>query len=426
MSYCKNNFDMLKCKSMGEVLSFVDSIMMTPENYFRKHGSLPITNLDKYISDLQNAPEEEISGMAHGRTRVLMGVSESGKPIYKQVSGRNQDERNDAIVQAYIQSGRIWEFISQDMAVKPTTSKNNSITVAQYAGEWFDRYKRGKLALTTEYQLQQRVKYIQEKFGDKPMKDITTADVQGFFDEYSSHGVETVRTMRGTVSELFKAAEDDGILPVKAIIWNRVKAKGRKVKTRRAATMDEYKDIAAHLSDLTDPVEQLAVAILMFTGMRPEELLGLRWEDIDLSAGKIHIERAAAFAGTRNLREVKEPKTKGSKTWIPIITALAPILENHKQDVGWIIHDDDGNPFETQLRWARKWKDIVSHINLYGLRPCEFRKTVPTIMNAMGVDVKSIQALLRHSKVDTTMNIYAEVEPASFIKGCEQLTAAAG
>ena len=426
MTYCKNNLNLLQCRTMGDVLSFVDSIMMTPENYFRKHGSVPSLNLDRCINDVLNAPEEEITDMAHGRTRVLMGVSESGKPIYKQISGKNQDERNDAIVEAYIQSGRIWEFIKPDTAVNSITVKNNSVTVAEYAGKWFDLYKRGKLAATSEYQLGQRVKRIQKWFGDKPMDSITTADIQGFFDAHANWARQTTASMRGTVVELFKAAEDDGILPTKAIIWGRVKTASRDVKTRRAASIDEYNDILAHLSDLTDPVERLTVAILAYTGMRPEEVRGLRWEDIDFSGNRIYINRAATYATTRNSLVIKDPKTKSSKTWIPVVPDLMPILKKYRQDEGWIVHDEDGEPFQTYNQWTKKWKEISSHIDLHGLRAAEFRRTVPTVMSAKGAVPKTIQRLLRHSNLDTTMNVYAEVEPTSFIKGCEVLTAKAG
>ena len=43
--------------------------------------------------------------MAYERTRVLMGLDANDRPVYKQISGRSQDQRNDNIVRAYIEAG---------------------------------------------------------------------------------------------------------------------------------------------------------------------------------------------------------------------------------------------------------------------------------------------------------------------------------
>lgn len=49
--------------------------------------------------------------MAYSRPMVLIGHDPGGKPKYRRISGRSQDEINDKIVQTYVDSGRIWEFI---------------------------------------------------------------------------------------------------------------------------------------------------------------------------------------------------------------------------------------------------------------------------------------------------------------------------
>ena len=192
--------------------------------------------------------------------------------------------------------------------------------------------------------------------------------------------------------------------------------------------MKQHEDILDHLCDLTEPVEQLAVSILAYTGIRPEELLALRWEDIDFDAKRINIQRALVFPGTNDKERksghalLKGTKTEGSTDWIPLVDGLEKIMLQHRKSSGWIIHDQDGNIFETYYRWKKVWKRAAKNIELYGLNVCEFRKTMASVLTAKGVDIKSVQRLLRHASADMTINTYAEVDEDTFITSCSVIS----
>ena len=68
--------------------------------------------------------------------------------------------------------------------------------------------------------------------------------------------------------------------------------------------------------------------LLVYTGMRREEVLGLRWEDIDTEKGLLHVRRAIAFKG--NLPVIGATKTRNGKRTIP----LHPDLQRAKQLIG--------------------------------------------------------------------------------------------
>ena len=73
--------------------------------------------------------------MAYNRIRVLIGVDPKGQPVYTQISGSSQDEINDKIVKAYVQSGRIFEFLPAGLS-----PLNTSISPVQPAGHGFRGY----------------------------------------------------------------------------------------------------------------------------------------------------------------------------------------------------------------------------------------------------------------------------------------------
>ena len=63
------------------------------------------------------------------RQRVRISTNDDGTPVYKWVQGRTLDELNDAIIEVYISSGRIWEFINREAETAPA----QQMTFQEYA-----------------------------------------------------------------------------------------------------------------------------------------------------------------------------------------------------------------------------------------------------------------------------------------------------
>lgn len=385
-------------------------------------GSMPL-NLDSYTGSTQNAPEGGIP-TAYERTRVYMGLDNNGKPVYKQISGKTQDQRNENIVKAFIESGLIWDYMPNPNRTACATVKQSKTPVSEFAWDWFNRYKKGHLAKSTEYQMGKRLEKVVACFEGKYIEEINTDDVMPFIEYGKSRdwAHSTFGDHIATMKEMFAYAVEKGVLAANAINWKRIKNPGVEKHMRKAATVKQYEDILAHIPDLENPIEQLALSILAYTGMRPEELYGLRWEDIDLNKNMLNIERAITFTGSDNSADHKDTKTPASKTWIPIPEGLCAILEKHHKASGFVIHNENGDSFEKYSDTkGQLWDKIRKHINLYDLRPSEFRKTVASAMLAKGVDVKTTQRFLRHKKADITVNTYAEVDPDALLTGCNKL-----
>ena len=83
------------------------------------------------------------------------------------------------------------------------------------------------------------------------------------------------------------------------------------------------------------PGERRMAALLYCTGMRIEEVLGLRWEDIDTERGCIHIRRAVVHPG-RNMPEIKSTKSKAERT-IPLPRHLLDEL-SPKEETGFLLN----------------------------------------------------------------------------------------
>ena len=107
----------------------------------------------------------------------------------------------------------------------------------------------------------------------------------------------------------------------------------RKVKIREALPLDEFKEILSGIGGLAEDDRRM-MALMLLTGMRRGEILGLRWEDIRLDEGLIYVQRNVTYAG--NQPHVGTPKTSSGERMIPINGILAEYLQPFQQE-GFIL-----------------------------------------------------------------------------------------
>lgn len=174
-----------------------------------------------------------------------------------------------------------------------------------------------------------------------------------------------------------------------------------KKKTKREALdIEAAQDIIAHLDRLKGN-DLLLLALLIYTGMRRSEVLGLRWEDISFDRNLIHVQRAVTFKDNRPV--VGTTKSEAGVRYIPLEGQLKAILSPMRQLSGYVIGQD--NPI-TETTYKRTWERIGRKIDLHGATAHVFRHTYIT-MAAAHVDIKTLQSIAGHADISTTMNRYA-------------------
>lgn len=159
------------------------------------------------------------------------------------------------------------------------------------------------------------------------------------------------------------------------------------------------------------------MALLMYTGLRRGEALGLRWEDIDQARGVIHVSRNVTYhTATAN---VGTPKTENGYRDVPLVPHLTRILDPI-QPTGYIIASTQ-KPAEPicHSTFVRTWKRIDESIDLHGATPHIFRHTYLTILAGLNIDVKTLQAIAGHSDIQITMNRYVHKRIEGLIEAGE-------
>lgn len=161
--------------------------------------------------------------------------------------------------------------------------------------------------------------------------------------------------------------------------------------------------------------------LLLTTGVRRGELLGLKWDKIDLKNNQITIDNNLLYSPEKGLYE-SSPKTSTSIRVIAIPQEITKLLKEYKQwylqqkllnssrwkNSNFLFVKDDGSPMhpDSVTDWLSKF---ANRHNLPHINPHAFRHTMASILYFNNVDSITISKRLGHSKVSTTSDIYAHI-----------------
>lgn len=355
--------------------------------------------------------------MAKYRHRIIIGHNDDGTAIIKQISADSVDALNDRIVTEYICCGRIWEFMDKTGSLmEQAKSAPQAITFREYTEKWFETYKKPTLKPTTlkAYSVSLNA-HLYPAFGDMGIADITTKDVQDFLNERHHMSAKSQREYLVLMRQIFESAIEDGLITSNPASSKRLIIRSSKpTKQRDALTLEDTTDIVRSMKRLECEDRRL-LALLLYTGLRRGEMLGLRWEDIDIAQGLIHVQRNVTF--TSNQPILGTPKSKSGIRDIPLLPQL---LESIKplEVTGYIV---GGEAPITLMKYERSFERIERTIDLHGATAHVLRHTYLTLLSNAGVEPKTIQAIGGHADIGITMNRYVNSQKKQVLLAGEKM-----
>jgi len=164
--------------------------------------------------------------------------------------------------------------------------------------------------------------------------------------------------------------------------------------------------------------------LLIVTGLRPGEALGLRWSDIDLAHNRLSVQRALVKGKAGP--ELAEPKTKRSRRVVVFPVSTSTTLRAHRArqlevrlkagdtydpTLNLVFATQTGRPLDYSNLVRQHFKRIVNSVGLQPLRPYDLRHTCATLLLASGEHPKVVSERLGHEDIVTTLNVYSHVLP---------------
>jgi integrase len=161
-------------------------------------------------------------------------------------------------------------------------------------------------------------------------------------------------------------------------------------------------EIQAMIAALPEPARTIVI-VAGLTGLRLSEIKGLKWEDF--RGDELDVQRSV-WSGY-----VSDTKTLTSKAAVPVLPIVRTALDAHKKrtpDTDYIFAGSTGNPLRLENVLRRDMKPVLEEKQIPWRGWHAFRRGLGTNLNALGADPKTIQSILRHSQLSTTMDIYVQ------------------
>jgi len=274
----------------------------------------------------------------------------------------------------------------------------------EYAESWFRVYSLPNIEAATAATYRRQLKlYLIPAFGEMAVEDITTDDIQGLFNSMTGTKA-TKQKARMVLNMILEAAVEDGLLPRNPLKSRRIKLTGEASKVTKEYTVEQMRFLIRNLENVKNATDRAYLAIQALHPLRLEEVLGLKWGDIDLDTMTLYVRRAVTHP-TRNQPEIKATKTQASVRAIGLSGIAARFLV--PGDANEFIFGGS-TPFTYQK--VRRMCERIKRDTGFedNITPIRFRTTVLTDIYDQTKDVKTAQAAAGHASPTMTMRRYAK------------------
>jgi integrase len=345
------------------------------------------------------------SGLYMARYTVVTPTGKKRKTVY----GKTREEAHEKLIEALSNRNKGLVFDA------------DNIKVSEYLERWLAASVRDTVRPTTFERYEQIVRlHVCPVLGKLRLKDLTPTHVRGLYREKLDAGLSprTVQYVHVTLHKALKQAVMDGLIPRNAI--EAVKPPQVRREEMRPLAPEQVKVLLQATRD--ERLEALYV-LAVTTGLRQGELLGLKWEDVDLEAGTLQVRRTLATA--KGGPQLTAPKTKGSRRTVRLTQSAVNALRSHLErqlgeidkagslwrENGLIFASETGDPLDRRYVTTHRFKPLLKRAGLPQIRFHDLRHTCATLLLGRNVNPKIVSEMLGHASIAITLDTYSHVLP---------------
>jgi len=345
-----------------------------------------------------------------------VGLDQDGNILNRQIGGDNDSDRFLKGLQAAAESGALHKILGLQMNV-PHEVQKDLHPFAPYAQQWFERYK-GHLKANTKVNQLGWLKNASNFFGHEPIEEINVDRIQDYINSMQNLTTDVIKKKVNFLSQILNTAYEDELISRNPAKSSRLNFGGQTGKGISALPKEVIRELFDRIRTASDKHIQLWLALMLHAGMRREEMLSLRWEDIDFESKYIHIKRSVTYASSQP--ELGPPKTPKSERNVPMSDELIRILLPLRESSGYLVTTESGELLsEYECNTLRE--AVRSYTGIPALDARQLRHSYASMLHASGVETRAVGACLGHTKSATT-DRYIQVDPTRLYDIRNQMT----
>lgn len=307
---------------------------------------------------------------------------------------------------------------------EPVAPLPDDPTFREFASEWFATHRNEIRPNTASSYYNDLTNHLLPHFAEYRLSQITIPEVDRYRSAKVREGVLKPRSINmhlALLAQILEVAVEYELIP-------RNPASGRRRRLKAARPAPVHLDTAEHIAVLLEAATILdgesystggrhttgrraALAAMLFAGLRAEEVGALRWRDVDLANGRLHIGRSKTSAGVREVE------------LLPILRddllALKAAAGSMRQDAHVFVTSTGESRDRHNLR-QRVVAPIVKRANELlaerdarplpaGLSPHKLRHTFASLLVALGNDPAHVMSQLGHTDPAFTLRVYTHI-----------------
>ena len=276
-------------------------------------------------------------------------------------------------------------------------------------------------------------KYLGPRFGHLSLRDLTRLTLQQYFSSMAGRvSYPTISKIRDVLSSILRSAVDVEYLIKTPMEGLRLPLDKRPRQSKPTITPEDFHKL---VNLVAEPYATM-LYVAVWTGLRVSELIGLKWRCIHTDSitieerfcrGDWSVPKTEASAATIGVsREVIARILRLKTLTVEVRAGRAmreyKLVKSDDPDALVFQSVQEGKPMNDQNILKRHIQPVARRLGLDFVDWRCLRRSYATWLVQSGADCKSVQGQMRHSRIATTMEIYAQIVPAAQRRAIEKLS----
>ncbi|MCL2638438.1 MAG: site-specific integrase [Oscillospiraceae bacterium] len=350
---------------------------------------------------------------------VTVGYKTDGKPIRRTIYGTSRQE-----VAKQITALTDEVFTNGYISVSAKNERNFEVLCR----EWYDLFVAPTISSVTEEKHRNMLKnHFFKAFGALDVQSVDLVRLQRFFNEKVKAGLSAdfINKMKSLLNKFLVYAVKKHYITANPLADVIIKKNNSDNAEKEKALRQEIRQSVLNRV-AEDKLLKPIVITFSFTGLRPQELIALKWENVNLKEKTISVkqalnrvitfdERGNVTARGQTIGKTKSPKSVRTFVMPDVVVAVLEEWQVYCEDRNikseFVFPNTKTGAMRTYsglrsllVRFVQKHKLEDEHISLY-----TFRHTFATVLLEERENPRIVADLMGHQKVSTTLDIYSHV-----------------